>query len=70
MVPFWGSYIELNKVTPKRNYFGAADYAQDATSGWVVWGEVGWSARLSAKRLIRMQGEGSGLTLTAKNLPF
>ena len=24
VVPFWGSYIESYKVTPKRNYFGAS----------------------------------------------
>ena len=28
VVPFWGSYLEFCKVTPKRNYFGAYGYAR------------------------------------------
>ena len=27
VVPFWGSYLELYKVFPKRNYYGAYGYS-------------------------------------------
>ena len=29
VVPFWGSYLESYKVTPKRNYYGACGYASN-----------------------------------------
>ena len=32
VVPFWGSYLELYKVIPKRNYYGAYGYTPNPSA--------------------------------------
>ena len=41
VVPFWGSYIESYKLTPKRNYFGASGRVWSS-----VLGALGFGSRI------------------------